>query len=179
MPAQILDRNGTPWDTSLTRKGVRAIEQWKYEVQVYRPGAVPDDSSDLDDPKFQGKWVKVERLLNVDVSNLEQMLQLELSPSKFAEVIKAWLHPQWSKTMSADEFEDLLDPEFQARAVAALGERLRSFYTGRLGSSAVQELESALERELRARIRQSIESALKNAGPNTPGSSDSGGTPTT
>lgn len=160
------------FETRLSKADADRIYDWKITREVALP---PKEGEDDGEIQYVTKTVKP----RFDATDYSQVLQLNVQFALACDVITAWLQPQWSKSMTQEQFSELLTPEFVAEYVDALGERVRSTMRGPNGPLMIQQCEQQQRLFLEAMGRSLDKSARMNSGSSTPESSDSGETPTT
>lgn len=183
----ITDAFGNSWETRLSKRGLDAIRDWDVEYETYAT------------PPVEGQplppLVKKTRKLGIDVTNVVDLISLQLNIDDTFELLAAWLFPQWQSLKvqtivgyepviltGREAFEEVCDPDFVDAAMTALVENAKRFFRGRVGQAQNDEydrLESEIAANLRPAMRQTMLNALKSAGLSMPESSGSGPLPVT
>lgn len=180
----LTDRFGHIWPTTLTRRSIKAMEDWKFPVERPDPGATADDP----------QWVTVDVPLGFDVTSIVEFLRMEIDTDLKFEVLAAWLFPHWQKhTLTIEEagqtvtltgraaFDEVCDAAFVNAAVRQLRDLSLSFFgdTGKVVGEEIQKYLDGRGELVRKTIRVLCESSLRSAGTPAPDTSVSETPPTT
>lgn len=163
----ITDSTGRSWETSVTYATIKRVREWLVREKYW------------DGEKTAERTVP----LAIDLLYLPDVVRAQVHPTLECELIAAWLAPQWAGklSLSREEFDELLSPEFKESAMLELREQVNRFFTGSGGRMNLEEVNAAESEQVemwRRRIRASLRTDSTIDGTSTPESSDLEETPT-